>query len=77
MGVHNPLFFCLDLAGNIVISDLGNHCIKIFTHMGKFIHSIETVGKRMKFIEPYGIGVSANGLIFVASKNVAYSLQCF
>ena len=75
--LNNPQFFCLDLAGNIIISNYGNHSIKIFTSSGQFIHSIEMVGKQMEFIEPYGISVSRKGFIFVASKNVTYSLQCF
>ena len=38
--VYDPLFFCLDLFGKILISDRDHHCIKIFTQSGEFIHSI-------------------------------------
>ena len=41
-----PLFFCLDLSGNILINDSGHHCIKIFTQSGEFIHSIGRRGNK-------------------------------
>ena len=76
--VRNPLFFCLDLSGNILISDLYHHCIKIFTQSGEFIHSIGREGnKKGEFIQPRGIAISKSGVIFVVSDNPNYSLQCF
>ena len=76
--VYHPLFFCLDLSGNIVISDSNHHCIKIFTQSGEFIHSIGREGdKKGEFISPLGIAISKSGVIFVVSDNPNYSLQCF
>ena len=76
--VYTPCFFCLDLSGNILISDGGHHCIKIFTQSGEFIHSIGREGnKKGEFIEPHGIAISKSGVIFVVSYNPNYSLQCF
>ena len=76
--VYHPEFFCLDLSGNILISDCYHHCIKIFTQSGKFIHSIGRKGnKKGEFIKPYGIVISKSGVIFVVSDNPNYSLQCF
>ncbi|KAI6647951.1 Cell surface protein [Oopsacas minuta] len=76
--LNYPRFFCFDLSGNIIISDTNNHCIKIFTQSGEFIHSIGRKGKkRGEFIDPYGIGISKLGIIFVLSDNSNYSLQCF
>ena len=73
-----PRFFCLDLSGNIVISDCDHHCIKIFTKSGEFIHSIGRKGnKKGEFILPRGIAISKSGVIFVVSDNPNYSLQCF
>ena len=76
--VCRPQFFCLDLSGNILISDRGLHCIKIFTQSGEFIYSIGRKGsKKGEFITPYGIAISNSGIIFVVSENPNYSLQCF
>ena len=76
--VYNPQCFCLDLSGNILISDRDHHCVKIFTQSGEFIHSIGRKGNRKgEFIYPRGIAVSKSGVIFVVSDNLNYSLQCF
>ena len=76
--VCNPQFFCLDLSGNILISDHYHHRIKIFTQSGEFIHSIGRKGnKKGEFILPRGIAISKSGVIFVVSRNPNYSLQCF
>ena len=73
-----PQFFCLDLSGNILISDHDHHCIKIFTQSGELIHSIGRKGnKQGEFIKPYGVAISNSGVIFVVSDNPDYSLQCF
>ena len=73
-----PQFFCLDLSGNILISDRGHHCIKIFTQSGEFIHSIGREGnKKGEFISPHGITISNSGVILVVSENPNYPLQCF
>ena len=76
--VCNPLFFCLDLSGNILISDRDHHCIKIFTQSGELIHSIGREGsKKGEFILPRGIAISNSGVILIVSSNPNYSLQCF
>ena len=76
--VFFPWFFCLDLSGNILISDCEHHCIKIFTQLREFIHSIGREGnKKGEFIYPRGIAISKSGVIFVVSYNPNYSLQCF
>ena len=76
--IYRPEFFCLDLSGNILISDCYHHCIKIFTQSGEFIHSIGRKGnKKGEFIYPQGIAISKSGVIFVVSDNPNYSLQYF
>ena len=76
--LYHPQFFCLDLSGNILISDCDHHCIKIFTQSGELIHSIGREGnKKGEFISPCGIAISNSGVIFVVSDNPNYSLQCF
>ena len=76
--VHQPTFFCLDLAGNIIISDRGNHRIKIFSQSEQLIHTIGREGEGIGvFMYPYGICISKLGTIFVLSHNPYFSIQCF
>ena len=42
--VTMPLFFCIDINVNIVISDNGNHSIKVFTAEGEFLHQMGRKG---------------------------------
>ena len=76
--VYIPSFFCLDLAGNILISDFGNNRIKIVSQSEQLIHSIGREGMGVgEFMHPYGICISKLGTIFVLSRNPNFSLQCF
>ena len=76
--VNQPTFFCLDLAGNIIISDRGNHRIKIISQSEQQIHTIGREGKGIgEFMYPYGICISKSGTIFVVSDNPNFSIQCF
>ena len=71
--VADPSFFCLDSAGNIIISDNGSNAIKIYKESGQHIH---TLG-RGEFIRPFGVCISKLGTICVVSENPNYSLQCY
>ena len=76
--VYQPSFFCLDLAGNIIISDRASHRIRIFSQTEQLIHTIGREGKGIgEFINPYGICISKLGTIFVLSENPNFSIQCF
>ena len=76
--VNQPTYFCLDLAGNIIISDFGNHTIKIFSESEQLIHTIGREGEGIgEFMYPFGICISKLGTIFVLSQNPNYSMQCF
>ena len=76
--VYQPTFFCLDLAGNIIISDRGNHRIKIVSQSEQLIQTVGREGEGTgEFIEPYGICISKLGTIFVLSHNPNFSIQCF
>ena len=76
--VNLPRFFCFDLAGNIIISDWGNHRIKIFSQSEQLIHTIGREGEGIgEFMHPYGICISKLGTIFVLSENPNFSIQCF
>ena len=76
--VYQPIYFCLDLAGNIIISDCGNHRIRIFSQSEQLIHIIGREGRGIgEFMHPYGFCISKLGTIFVVSDNPKYSIQCF
>ena len=73
-----PSFFCLDLAGNIIISDRASHRIRIFSQSEQLIHTIGREGAGIgEFMYPYGICISKQGTMFVLSSNPNYSMQCF
>ena len=76
--VYNPLFFCLDTAGNILIADNRRHDVKILSPSGHLIHKIGKGGDgRGEFSHPRGICVSELGTIFVISWNRNFGLQSF
>ena len=76
--VNLPTFFCFDLAGNIIISDRGNHTIRIFSQSEQLIHTIGREGEEIgEFMEPYGICISKLGTIFIVSHNPNFSIQCY
>ena len=76
--VTDPFFLCMDLVGNIIISDWDNHSIKIISKSGILIHTIGKEGDGIgEFVHPYGISVSKSGIIFVVSRNPNFSIQCF
>ena len=76
--VKGPLFFCLDPADNIIISDNRHHAIKVFSKDGQHRHTIGRRGHKMgEFHYPFGVSISRMGAIFVVSSNPNYTLQCF
>ena len=76
--VYVPEFFCLDTAGNILISDYIRHIIKILSPSGQLIHEIGKKGHgRGELYCPSGICLSQTGIIFVVSNNSNFSLQSF
>ena len=76
--VYIPTFFCLDLAGNILIGDRVNHRIKIFSQSEQLIDTIGREGEGIgEFMKPYGICISELGTVFVLSLNPNFTIQCF
>ena len=60
-----------------MITDRGNHSIKIISKSYQLIHKIGKMGdRRGELINPFGISVS-NSIIFVVSGNENFSIQCF
>ena len=74
----NPSFFCLDTAGNILITDNERNDVKILSPSGHLIHKIGKEGHgRGEFSYPRGICVTEFGTIFVVSWNWNFALQSF
>ena len=76
--VFGPRFFCLDTAGNILITDWDRHSIKILSPSGQLIHEIGKEGHgRGELYYPSGICLSQTGMLFVVSRNINFGLQSF
>ena len=73
-----PLFFCIDMNANIVVSDCDAHSIKIFTPEGEFLHRIGQQGhEEGMFINPTAISFTKEGRLICVSKNMNFGLQIF
>ena len=66
MNVVLPLFFCLDLLNNFVISDPLSHSIRVFSPEGNLLHTIGREGHQHgMFYQPKGVAITPNGrLVF-------------
>ena len=78
MQVTYPLFFCLDSAKNIIISDWESHRIKIFTKEGNLLTTIGERGHQAgMFIYPMGLAITKELNLVVVSENSNSVLQIF
>ncbi|KAL5010075.1 hypothetical protein ScPMuIL_012380 [Solemya velum] len=62
-----PRYVCVSRKGEIIVSDSGNHCIKMFDSSGKFIRKFGEYGRKdgqLKF--PYGVCSDKENNIIVA-----------
>ena len=76
--IYHPLFFCLDPAGNILITDWVDSDAKIFSPVGEVLHMLRKDGQgKWEFVSPCGICVSEIGTIHVTSQNNNFCLQSF
>ena len=76
--VYSPHFYCLDPAGNILITDYNRHDIKILSPSGQLMHTIgKEVHGRGELFYSEGICLSQTGTIFVVSDSDNFCLQSF
>ena len=76
--VMNPLYFCLDKANNILMTDFATNCVLIFSDRGELIHKFGQEGEdRGEFIEVRGIALDSEDRIIVASHNPKHCIQLF
>ncbi|ESO86179.1 hypothetical protein LOTGIDRAFT_56085, partial [Lottia gigantea] len=62
-----PRYVCVSSSGKILVSDSGNHCVKVFDSHGTFLYKFGSYGSGnggMKF--PYGICVDQDENVYVA-----------
>ena len=78
MQVNNPLFFYLDSAENIIISDWLSNRIQIFTKEGNLITTIGEYGHQAGMLHsPRGIALTKELSLVVVSENENFGLQIF
>ena len=78
MQVTSPLFFCLDAAENIVISDYLAHRIKIFSKEGNLIKTVGEYGQQPgMFYLPTGLALTNELSLVVVSNKYHFVFQIF
>ena len=71
-------YFCLDRNMNIIISDYGDHNVKVFDREGQLVATIGHEGTGPgEFCQPRGIDINKEGLIVVADNKYSHKLQFF
>ena len=71
-------FFTIDCIGNILISDMIGHSVVVFSTNGELLSTIGSEGNdKGEFYLPFGICITRNGNLIVASNNLNYGLQIF
>jgi sugar lactone lactonase YvrE len=60
-------YLCVDNSGSVLVSDAGNHCIKVFDDQGQMTSRISGRGHEDDRLEwPKGICVDDKGIIYIA-----------
>ena len=78
MQVTSSLYFCLDSAENIIMSDYWSHRIQIFTKEGNLLTTIGEEGHQAgMFIFPKGLALTKELNLVVLSRNNNFGLQIF
>ena len=78
MDVLNPVFFCLDVFNNFVLSDYGSDSIRVFSPEGNLLHTIGREGHQPgMFYKPTGVAITPNGRLVSVSWNENCGLQIF
>ena len=73
-----PSSLILDEAANILITDIENHCVCVYSLGGELIHRFGREGeKRGEFMYPNGLSIDSEGRIIVASANPDHCIQIF
>ena len=73
--INDPMYFCIDAAENIIISDWGSHSIEVFSKEGTEIHTIGGIG----FFEyPTGLALTKElSLVVVFNYSDNHGIRIF
>ena len=78
MQIDKPKFFCINSNADIIISNHGDHSIKIFTSEGELLHRIGQEGHvEGTFFKPRGVALTKAGALICVSENKNFGLQIF
>ena len=76
--IRSEFLFCLDKKQNLLISDVGNDQVRIFSKEGTHLHSIGQPGHEVgMFKSPTGIVLTKNQRLIIVSENPNFRLQIF
>ena len=68
--LSDPTSLTIDMYGNIIVSEGGNHRVSVFNKDGVFIHYFGSKGSAEgQFSDPCGIALSPNGSIYISDSN--------
>ena len=69
-GMMGPSYMCVQEDDSIIVSDTGNHCIKIFNSEGVLMHQIGSYGnKNSQLSYPFGVACDGENILVVDSGN--------
>jgi DNA-binding beta-propeller fold protein YncE len=75
--LFGPRAIAVDGAGNLYMSDTGNHRVLKYSSAGNFLKAWGKKGKAVgEFIEPFGIAVDRKGRVYVADR-MNFRVQIF
>ena len=75
---NSPFCFDIDREYNIIMSDLGNHCVYVFNQEGEQIHKFGKEGQGIgEFYHPRGMALDNTGHIIVVCEKDTNCLQFF
>ena len=68
--MKNPWGIAVNKMGDIVVSDIRNHCIIVFDQNGRFLRTFGKEGNgNVEFKSPRGLAFNGSGHVLVAEKN--------
>ena len=68
--LNNPSFVCTQKDNSIILSDTGNHCIKILNPEGKYMYQVGSYGgKAGQLAYPWGVATDGENILVADGNN--------